>query len=276
MRLIPLTLEFSQVEPNFCAEIRLETPGAVWAIDSDAGDTDIGFSCNDTIASRTQPVSVQSIEVTKSILSVHTGTGTSGAPLNLTAVLSVPADLESFNGYCTLNDDARVNARFGGGRVNEWRAGHIAGDLPGVSENLQFISLAIGGWTGAQSVAIDLTGCGEESIQWALDPGMRSSTPFKIYSSSGRVVPVGSLSFTPRTISLFGCTNGGGMVSNAIDDLRIEAYIEHSIVTGLNGLTKPRQFKLGVRCDPDITVVAQMPGQYPQYLTSGYKTFSLA
>lgn len=274
MNLIPVTFEMTGIADSFRAEIKIETPGAEWTLSGLGGDADLGFSCNETILSEVRPVSVQSVEVTKRHVSILTGIDASSAPITLTVVLRVPAGLELIEGNCTLNPGARVRVRFGCGPTNEWGPGRNTANLPGKMSNLHFIRLAIGGWTPGRSVSIELGGDEGQSFQWAMGGGAKWTAPFTIYAANGDAVPVGSVAFSPRMISLYSC-EGAGYAANEINDLIIETYIERRDGGDDSGATTAALVGLSARCDEEIAVIAQFPGQYPQSLASMPRMFYL-
>jgi hypothetical protein len=275
VNLLPVTFELHHVSANFCVQITLDTPGVAWTIERCEGDLDLGFSCNEGAISHPQAVSVQSIELTKSTLSILTGVDSGESVVTITASLYVADDVKSLQGHCILNDGAMIFVRLGCGPAIEWTQGRITANVPGEVDNLTFISLAIGGWGKGRSVTVELIGNGEDSIRWALGSGTRNTSPFTMYAANGGVVRVGSVSFLPRSIELFSCEGEIGGSPGTIDDLRIEVYIERLDVDDSGRRAKPGHFSLCARCDPDVVVVAQLPGQYPQYLTSAPTIFPL-
>ena len=275
MNLIPVTFQFTKLADNFGAAIELKTQGAGWTMIGSEGDEDLGFSCNETILSEAQPVSIQGVELTKTVLSIMTGTGASQAPITLTAVLCVPSDVKLIEADCTISDEARVYVRFGSGAVMEWRAGRNSGSMPSETSNLRFIRLAIGGWTAGRSVAVEVTGSGSEAFQWAMGQGTRGDAPFSISASNGSEVQVGRIAFSPRTIMLYSCGDGAALGSNRVSDLLIETYIERIHPGSTSAQAEFGRIGLSAKCDPDIAVIAQIPGQRPQSLTSAPRNFYL-
>jgi len=276
MNLIPVTFQFYGISANFRAEIKLETVGATWAIDGGGSDFDFGFSCNEGIMSSAVPVSVQSIELTKSTLSIFTGGGVSENAITVTALLSLESDLKSFDGYCVIDDQAKVFVRLGCGPVIEWRRGRVTGNIPDECASHTLISLAIGNWTVGRSVRIELSGTADGPVRWAFGPGMKNASHLHISTSNGRDVPISSIAFESGSIELFSSTGDAGGGSSTIDDLRIEAYIERLIVDDSGEASKPGRIYLSAKCDPGVIVAAQLPGQYPQYLKSAPTAFTLA
>ncbi|TAM54772.1 MAG: hypothetical protein EPN57_04535 [Paraburkholderia sp.] len=274
MNLIPVTFELTGVADSFRAEIKIETSGAEWTLSGLGGDADLGFSCNETISSEARAVSIQTVEVTKTRVSIVTGYGVSATPITLTTVLLAPPGLESIEGTCTLNAGARVYVRFGSGPVIEWEPGRNTGYLPGAMSNLQFIRLAIGGWAPGRSVSIELAGSEKESFQWAMGQGAKGTAPFSISAANGSAVQVGSIAFLPKKILLCSC-GGAGNIANEINDLIIEAYIERIDLAKDSGRAPTGRIGLSASCDADIAVIVQIPGQYPQRLTSEPRMFHL-
>ncbi|HVW51130.1 MAG TPA: hypothetical protein VHC91_12160 [Trinickia sp.] len=275
MNLIPVTFQLTKLADNFGAEIELKTRGAEWTVIGSEGDESLGFSCNETILNEARPVSIQSVELTKTALSIMTGAGASQEPITVTAVLCVPSDIKLIEADCTINDGARVFVRFGSGAVIEWGAGRNSGSLPSETPNLRFIRLAIGGWTTGRSVAVEVTESGSESFQWAMGQGMRGDAPFSISASNGGGVQVGRIAFSPRAIMLYSCGDGAGWGSNEVSDLLIETYIERIHPGGTSAQSNFGRIGLSAKCDPGITVIAQIPGQRPKSLTSAPRDFYL-
>lgn len=274
MNLIPVTLELIGLADSFRAEIKIETLGSEWTLSGLGGDADLGFSCNETILSEVRPVSIQAVEVTKSHISISTGLGASTNPITVTAVLRVPPELELIEGTCTLNAGARVLVRFGCGPVSEWGPGRNTANLPDKVSNVQFVRLAIGGWTPGRSVSIEIEGDDRQLFQWTMGRGVKWTAPFTISAANGNAVPVGSVAFSPRAIFLYSC-GVAGSASNEINDLIIEAYIERLDEGGAPEQAATSLIGLSARCDPEIAVIAQFPGQYPQPLTSMPRMFHL-
>ncbi|MEJ8799760.1 hypothetical protein WKR88_26105 [Trinickia caryophylli] len=275
MNFIPVTLDFVQLAPNFDAKIVIDTPGVTWSAGERQRRDDLGFSCNAWTPDEAESFSVQSLELTKSTLSLLSGAGAiSGGAVTLTAMLCVPDGVSSIEGHCTLNSAARIYVRLGCGVPMEWRHGCIGGYIPKVPPGFWFVTLGIAGLTGGQSIAIELAAGSSAPVRWAMGHGTQATSPLSIASYDGRSMALGRLSITSNRIELVTPT-GQSFGSSGNAGLDLALYIEMMGAANSSSGSASAQVHLSATCGDGITVVAKLPGKFPRYIDGVPKTLNL-
>jgi hypothetical protein len=275
MDILPVSLEFVNLEPGFNAKIVLQTPGVEWSIGGVVDDQQgLGFSCNATVPGEFQSADIKNVELTRSTISIATGTASS---FTLTAALCISSGVQMINGYCTINNEARVYMRFGAGPLLAWRQGIVSANLPTNDPQLRLVNLSVSGLTPSCLVVIEIADWNAGAARWTLGAHARDRfvSPFSVASSDRQPLNVAELSMKQRAIRLrAGAEDFAG--SNITGDLLIDAYIERLPVSAGSQSILAEKVDLVAFCNEDITVIARMPGKRPQYLTNAPRTFSLA
>lgn len=264
MTMIPVVLELADIAADANHNFSLTTPGVAWSL-GDGGRESLGFSHNARTLGEARSSYIKRIEVTDSVLAIQTGPGTTD-PFTLTLFADVPPDTESVQGYCTLNDDARVRAYFGYEDHVEWRNGHISALTPDprLTANFRRVLFTFRGIAPGQSIRISLaTEAGHGTARWGFGPPLPTAAGFKVRSSSGEPLPIASLTMSAEYIELTIASSD----SSTAADLMVEANL--TLETPIDHI------HLKVDCDSADTIFAQIGTQRPQYVTEMFSVFAI-
>lgn len=263
--IVPVLMEFIDVAANSSISINITTPGLNWSLGCRFGDT-LGLSYNvvpDGVASGVS--CIQELMFNDSLLLIRTAADTQ--PLNsftLSLFMRRQDATDSLMGYCNLNEEAVVSVQFGSQRPVQWRDGRISALLQPMAGDFRQVLFAIRGARPGSVIDIDLatrTDMGE--VAWTLGPAFADTQGIRI-TSSGKGIPISSLSYTPSKIRIVTQQTGG------LDarDIAILAYVSW----------KPRghQFiHLKADCSYGIDVYAQVGNRQPQFLSQTFTLFTL-
>lgn len=271
MALIPVVLEFSGVARDSSLNLTLATDGVSWSI----GDADVhtseGFSYNALAWTETRPSCLTSIEFTESVLAIRTSPNAAGSSFSLTLFIDVPSDVESVQGHCTLNADARVISYFGYDVGAEWRSGPFSAIVPRMPEDTRRIRVSIRSAPVGSAITLELmTERSEGEAYWCLDSGTSGASGLILRGAAGLPLPVRMFTITDRQIVVI-----PGGTQKIAGDLFIEVYLRRAVVQGSTEPTakKLKRFHLQVQCDRNAAVSIQVGAQRPQALAATYSCF---
>ncbi|TNC97871.1 MAG: hypothetical protein FD119_859 [Stygiobacter sp.] len=268
-QLIPVVLLFNNVAANSNLTISFSSPGIMWCLGVDSGDS-LGFSY-DVIpdAPNTTSNCIQAISFNDNLLSVRTSaSGPASNDFTLTLQLMVDADVKFIQGDCSLNNDAVVLAYFGNGSPMQWRNGRISAVLPPQILNNRGVLFTVKGAKPGAQVVIEL-GAPEGEVEWTLGPDFSEALGVTLYSDDGSALPLSTLSYGNRRILVRTSTTGSGT-----QDFSMVAFITWRP-------TPPLQFRdmryiyLKTQCDPSVTVYAQVGNTQPQFVSPTNTLFVL-
>lgn len=271
MATIPIVLRFSGIAKNYNLCFVLTTPQAVWSMGSGEGDC-LGISYNMLTLDSKRMSCIQRIEYTGSILTICTGPVV-GGDCELTAFIEVPDGVDWLQGYCVLNEGARVLARLGDLDPVEWR-GEINCEIPILLPNIHRATFLVRGIVQGQSMRINLANDGltHTRVRWCAAVHRNSRIGLRLMSPrGGDSLPVGTFRLDAENIDLIAANSQRGQ--NANTDLIVEAYIERS---GECRYCPPiEHVRIKIECDDPVTATVQIGNRRPQYLAQAYKLFML-
>lgn len=272
MALIPAILEFSGIAKDACLSLTLTTAGAAWSIGADALQTSEGFSYNGLALGEARQSCLASIELTDSVLAIRTASNATATSFSLTVFIEVQSDVESVQGYCTLNAGAAVVCRLGYDVSTEWRSGPFSAIVRAMPKDVRRIRFNLQRAPVGMPIAIELmTEQSEGAARWCFDSGLPDMPGLAVRATTGGLLPLQTLTITDRQIVV---TPGGGQ--RTASDISIDAYLRRTPYVsqmGTTGDSDPKtltRFHLRVACDPGAAVIAQVGAQRPQYLTAAY------
>jgi hypothetical protein len=261
---IPVVLQFSNVAANSCLNITLTTPGARWSMGRRIGDS-LGFSYNVVAqdAHADTPL-LQGISFNGGILEIRTS---SAAPalsnFTLTLFLELAPDVSVLQGYCTLNNEAMVQAYLGNEQPTQWYNGRISAVLPPLVANCRSVLLTVSGLKPGINLVIDVApGVAEGAVHWTFGPEFAQSLGVAV-TSMGGAIPLSLLSYTDRQIVLQTSSGQGGTLSDVV----MMAYVSW----------EPADLPciyLRAVTDPAVSVWAQVGTRQPQWISSTYAVFT--
>lgn len=271
MAIIPVVLQLSDVAQNYNLCLTLTTPGVVWSL-GEGGDDYLGISFNSLTLGDKRKSSIQRLEFTGSTLAICTAP-TAGSDFTLTAFIDVPDNVEWLQGYCILNEKARVLARLGDLPPVEWQD-EINCVIPILLPDIHRATFTVRGVAQGQTIRIHLAGDGSPhgGARWCVAPLDNPDIGLTVKSSRDDVaLPIGRFCLDEETIELTIVNPQKGSGQSA--DLIVEAYIQR---IGQCRYWPPlANVRMKAECDEHVTVIARVGGHAPQYLAPASKLFAL-
>lgn len=263
--IIPVLLEFSDVAANSNISLNITTPGLTWSLGSRFGDT-LGLSYNVVPDATTSDGScVRELMFNDNLLLIRTSA--EAEPLNsftLSLFLRREDLTDSLMGYCTLNDEASVSVQFGNQRPVRWRDGRVSALLQPLVQEFRQVLFAVRGARPGSIINIDLgTRPNMGEVAWTLGPALVETQGVHV-TSSGKGIPVSSLSYSPTQIRL--TTQHIGSMEER--DIAILAYVSWRPLS-------MQLIYLKADCSSGIDVYAQVGNRQPQYLSQTFTLFTL-
>lgn len=263
---IPVVLQFSNVAANSCLNITLTTPGARWSMGRRIGDS-LGFSYNVVAQDAHGNVPLlQGISFNGGILEIRTS---SAAPtlsnFTLTLFLELAPDVSVLQGYCTLNNEAMVQAYLGSEQPTQWYDGRISAVLPPLFSNCRSVLLTISGLKPGINLVIEAApgaGAAEADVNWTFGPEFAQSLGVAL-TSTGAAIPLSLLSYTNRQIVLQTSSGQGGTLADVV----MMAYV------AWEPADLPCIYLRAVT-DPAVSVWAQVGTRQPQWISQTYSVFT--
>jgi hypothetical protein len=262
---IPVVLQFSSVAANSCLNITLNTPGVRWSMGRRIGDS-LGFSYNVLAhdAHGNVPL-LQGISFNGGILEIRTS---SAAPalsdFTLTLFLELAPGVTTLQGYCTLNNEAVVQAFLGNEQPARWYNGRISAVLPSIFAHNRSVLFNISGLKPGINLVIDVApSLAEGGVLWTFGPEFAQSLGVALTSTGGSV-PLSLLSYTGRQIVLQTSSGQGG----TLPDVVMMAYVSW----------QPADLSciyLRAVTDAAVSVSAQVGTRQPQRISPTYSVFTL-
>lgn len=271
MALIPVILEFYGVAKDANLSLTLTTNGASWALEGEGDGSSLGFSYNGLLLGEGTPSCITSIELTASVLEVRTSATATASAFTLTLMLDVQSEIESVQGYCTLNAGARVICQLGYDSPAVWRSGqfgaiirHVPKDVRRVRFNLQRPP------AGVPNVIDLMTEQAEPgSAYWCLNAGVSAPSGFILRTADRTLLPIRTFTVSNRKIVVI-------TGAKATSDVWIEAYLCRIPSAPTTDSNRPglQRFHLRATCDESVAVIAQVGAQRPRYLAASYSCFA--
>jgi hypothetical protein len=274
--LIPVVLEFSNVINQYSLCVCLCTPGVSWAL-ADGDVDDQGLSYNALVLGDSRSSCVQRIQLRKSprgsVLEVAVNPTRGTDSFTLTCYLDAPSDLRSIDGYCSLNSEARISARFGDAEAIEWRDGDFLAELYALPTEAERMILTCSGILGGESVRVNLSADSKAAdARWVfLNVGSEIDS-LSISSKTEQTIPLSSISISMNQIELI---TSSGVTSRDGCDFVVEAYlaIDASTPVATNELGRAR---LNTDYEGGGTITAKVGKRLPRYLTKLDSAFDLS
>ncbi|HEX7683696.1 MAG TPA: hypothetical protein VF446_09200 [Trinickia sp.] len=271
MAIIPVVLQFFDVSRNYNISLVLTTPGVAWSM-GEGGENFLGISCNALLLDGQPPSNIQRIEFAGSALSICTGGANSG-DFTLTAFIDVPDGVRWLDGYCILNEKARVLARLGDLLPVEWR-GEINCVLPILSVDARRATFVFGGIRQGQVLRVQLAR--DDSIhgyaRWCIAPLDDPSIGLIVRpAQEGLTLPIAMIGLDEEDIEITVGTTQRAQAATA--DLIVEAYIER--VRQCRYCPPLASVRIRMDCDDGVLITARVGNRRPQYLAQTYKLFAL-
>lgn len=264
--LIPVVLKFNDVAANANVNFTFTTAGAIWSLGANSGDS-LGFSYSVLNADDSAQSCIRKIEFNNSVLAITTS---SAAPalstFTVTLFLRVLPGVDFLQGYCTLNNEAWVQASFGTQRAVQWRNGRISAVLREVETQFRRILFAVKGAHPGSKIALEVTtkkGLGEVNL--CLGPDFSEASGVCLLPA-GTPMPLASLSYAFNTIAFE--TTASAASSNTTMDFSLQAYI----------VWQPADLHyiyLKADCDSSVSVYAQVGNRQPQVVSQTSTLFTL-
>jgi hypothetical protein len=271
MAIVPVVLQFYGVAKNYNICLGLTTPRVAWSM-GEGGENFLGISCNALSLENQSPSNIQKIEFSGSILSICTGSG-NGGDFELTAFIDVPDGVGWLEGYCIINEKARLFARLGDLPPVEWQS-EINCMLPILVTDSHRATLTFRGIRQGQvlRVKIGRDDSAHGFARWRMAPLDNPSIGFVARPVQGGVaLPVTMLRFNAECIEI---TVGPRQnTQGAAAGLVVEAYIER--VRQCRYCPPLASVLMRAECDDGVSVTACIGNRRPQYLGGAYKLFYL-
>lgn len=267
-KLIPVVLKFRDVASNSNINFTFSSVGASWCLGADSGDA-LGFSYDVMTGDGREATSfISSVEFNNSVLAIRTAdTGSALNRFNLTLFLRVQSGVDFVQGYCTLNNEARVMAFFGNERPVQWRNGRISAVLRQLDLKYRSIFLLIEDARPGNKISVNVgTKSGLGKVSWSLGPEFSEASGLRL-SSSGSGMPVASFSYTENCLQL---ETVAGKIHN--DDRSITIWVRAYITWEPLDL---EYLYLKAQSNADISVYAQIGNRQPQLVSQTNTLFSL-
>lgn len=262
---IPVVLQFSNVAANSYLSITLTTPHVRWSMGQRIGDS-LGFSYNIVAQDVYGNVPLlQGISFNGGILEVRTSS--TAPPLNsftLTLFLELDPGVSYLQGYCTLNNEAMVQAYLGSEQPTQWYNGRISAVLPRLFPNCRSVLFTISGLKPGINLVIDVApGVPDGSVSWTLGPEFAQSLGV-ILSSTGGSVPLSVLSYTSRQIVMQTSSGQGGTLADVVMNAYVSWQPNDLACIYLKAVT-----------DAAVSICAQVGTRQPQWISPTYSVFTL-
>ncbi|MFC5743238.1 hypothetical protein [Dyella tabacisoli] len=263
---IPVVLQFSNVAANSSLNFTFTTPGVKWSLGRRMGDS-LGFSYNvlpDGVYGSTP--TLQSVSFNDDVLALRTSSiAPSLSDFTLTLFLDVAPDTTFLQGYCTLNNEAVIEAYLGNERPVQWRNGRISAVIQAPISDYRSVLFTISGLKPNKQVDIGVaTDPRQGKVVWALGPRSGESLGVSLSSTNGGSIPLSLLSYTNNQILM----QTGAAEGSSATDVVMLAYVSW----------QPEDLPfiyLKVAGDPDISVYAQVGTRQPQWVSPAYTLFTL-
>ncbi|MBU9168187.1 hypothetical protein [Burkholderia gladioli] len=267
-RLMPVQLEFLDIAPNSNLGIHFTTAGVAWSLGDRAGDS-IGFSYNLAVSSASGEPCLSGIEFNDAMLTLRTGDIAGGlARFTLTLFLAVHPEVDYLQGYCTLNEEAVIQASFGAQAPMQWHNGRVSATLSGYGGCYRPICLTVrGALPGNRIDVLVSTKKGLGKVSWSLGPDFSEAGGVLFASQNGQL-PLQSLSFGNHALSFVTAAgkDGGGAGT------ALEFYLNAFITWTPDDLN---HVYLRTTSDSSITVLAQVHNRQPQVVSQTDTVFTL-
>jgi len=271
MAVIPVVLRLSSVASNYNLCFTLTTPGVAWSM-GDGGDNYVGISCNALTLDSKRTSCIQRIAFSGPTLMISTGPS-SGSDFELTAFIDAPDDAAWLQGFCILNEKARVSVRLGDLDPVEWR-GEINCAIPILLPDIHRVTLSLCGIKQGQFIRIEVAddGATHTGVRWCAAPLDNPDVGLAIRSSQGgAAVPIAFFHLNAKHIDLtIGATQ---RAQGLAADLIIEAYIER--FQQCRYCPPPASVRMKMECDESVMIAARVGNHLPQSLGQAYKLFAL-
>lgn len=264
--LIPVVLKFNDVAANANLNFTFTTAGAHWSLGAHSGDS-LGFSYSVLNADDSARSCIRKIEFNNSVLSIITA---SDAPalntFTVTLFLKVQDGVDFLQGYCTLNNEAWVQASFGTQRAVQWRNGRISAVLREVESHFRRLLFVVKGAHPGNKIVLSVgTKKGLGEVNLCLGPDFSDAAGVCL-TPAGAPMPLASLSYGHNTIAFETAATAGS--TQAPMDFSLQAYIVWQPVD-------LHYIYIQADCDSAISVYALVGNRQPQVVSQTSTLFTL-